>query len=75
MPSPSSETWTTAPSSLGRVQMVMVPPPTFRESPCLMQFSTSGCRIMLGTCTSSVASSISMRTRSCGPKRIVSMSR
>ena len=35
------------------MRSVMVPPPTLRESPCLMQFSTSGWRIMLGTSTSS----------------------
>ena len=33
----------------------MRPPPTLRDSPCLIEFSTSGCRIMLGTMTSSVS--------------------
>ena len=37
------------------VVMVIRPPPTFRDRPCLIEFSTSGWRIMLGTMTSSVS--------------------
>jgi hypothetical protein len=35
-----------------------------------MEFSTIGCRIMLGTTMSSVSAAISFRRRSCGPKRM-----
>ena len=36
-------------------RMVMRPSPTLRERPCLIEFSTSGWRIMLGTMTSRLA--------------------
>ena len=42
--------------------MVMRPPPTLRARPCLIEFSTSGCRIMLGTMTSSVSGLICLST-------------
>jgi hypothetical protein len=51
------------------------PPPTLRDSPCLIEFSTSGCSIMLGTMTSSVSGSTVLATVSRGPKRMTSMSR
>ena len=45
-----------------RVRIVMRPSPTLRDRPCLIEFSTSGCRIMLGTMTSSVSGLICLST-------------
>ena len=54
---------------------LMVPGPTLRAKPCLMQFSTSGCSSRLGMITSSVSGAIDLRTTRREPKRITSMSR
>ena len=64
----------TACAVVQRLVIVMRPPPTFGDRPCLIEFSTSGCRIMLGTMTSSVSGWMRFSTRSCGPKRTHSMS-
>ena len=55
IPSPSSCTSMIVWPSRRAVLMVMRPPPTLRDRPCLIEFSTSGCSSMLGTMTSSVS--------------------
>src|SRR5688572_29467881 len=74
-PIPSSSTSMMARPAWRELRMVIEPGPTFRDSPCLIEFSTSGCRIMLGTRMPNVSGPMSFFTRRFGPKRITSMSR
>ena len=48
-PIPSSSTSMIARPFSRQLRIVIEPGPTLRDSPCLIEFSTSGCRIMLGT--------------------------
>ena len=68
MPMPSSSTSIMARAVLAQLRMTIVPAPTFRENPCLMEFSTSGCRIMLGTIEVERVGAMSFRTFSLRPE-------
>ncbi len=60
----------------GSCGCVMQPGPTLRARPCLIEFSTSGCRIMLGTIdVQGLARRCASRPAGAGPKRTTSMSR
>ncbi len=76
IPTPSSSTSTISAASSNRLRKVMLPPSAFGASPCLIEFSTSGCKSIAGTTTSSDSGSSSLITRSLSrPNRTCSMSR
>ena len=75
MPAPSSITSMMAWPFARTLRIVRRPWPTFGDNPCLIEFSTSGWRIMLGTTTSSVSALICLSMTKLGPNRTDSMSR
>ena len=56
-----------------RAEMSMWPGPDFFATPCLIAFSTSGCRIRFGTSVSSVSGCTSKRTTRRSAKRVCSI--